>query len=226
VTRSSQARAHEAQQETRRHGGIWLALGILAAAVLVVALTGSLVRDALPGGVAALLYPLHYEKEIGASARQYGVDPYLVAAVAKAESGFNPTAKSRVGATGLMQLMPETAAWIVSRPDWFGDTQVDLTDPETNLDLGAYYLSYLLDRFGGGEVEALAAYNAGEGTVSGWLSKRGGTDSSPGSLTVREIPFPETRSFVERVQHYRSLYRKDHPDAFALMRGARWLYST
>jgi soluble lytic murein transglycosylase len=205
---------------------MWLALCILAVSVMVVVLVGTVARDALPGRLMPLLYPLHYEKEIASASARYHVDPYTVAAMAKAESNFDPAARSRVGAVGLMQLMPETAAWIVSRPDWRGGAQADLTDPQTSLDLGAYYLSYLLGRFEGGEVEALAAYNAGEGTVGGWLSKRLARDPAAGALTVGEIPFPETRSFVERVQRYRAVYIKEHPGPFTLRQGSSWPRST
>lgn len=193
---------------------MWVALGVLAAAVLVVVLVGVFVQDGLPGRAGAVLYPLHFQDEIAAASKNHGVDPYLVAGVVKAESNFDPNARSRVGAMGLMQLMPETAAWIASRPDWEGEAHPDLTDPRANLDLGSYYLSYLLGRFDGRIVETLAAYNAGEGTVSHWLERRLVADPDAGPLGVAEIPFPETRGFVERVQQYQALYQKHHPDAF------------
>jgi soluble lytic murein transglycosylase len=214
MTQAVRTRAHGRRSGRARYGRIWVALAVLALAALAVVLVGIFVQDGLPGRAGALLYPLQYQDEISLASRAHGVDPYLVAAMVKAESNFDPTARSRVGAAGLMQLMPETAAWIVSRPDWEGTADPDLTDPGTNLDLGAYYLSYLLGRFHGGIVETLAAYNAGEGTVSRWLERRQQTNPGAGSLAVAEIPFPETRTFVERVQRYQALYKKHHPDAF------------
>ena len=215
MTQSIRTRSRRVGPGRVRHRRIWVALGVLAAAFLVVAVVGVLVQDGLPGRVGAVLYPLHFQLEISAASRKHGVDPYLVAGIVKAESNFDPHARSRVGATGLMQLMPETAAWIASRPDWEGTAQPDLTDPRTNLDLGSYYLSYLLGRFDGSIVETLAAYNAGEGTVSHWLDRRRETDPDAGSLGVGEIPYPETRSFVERVQRYQALYEKNDPDVFS-----------
>jgi soluble lytic murein transglycosylase len=215
MTQPARTRARRVGPGTPKYGRIWVALAVLTAAILVFVLVGVLVRDGLPGRAGAVLYPLQFQNEISAASRNHGVDPYLVAGIVKAESNFDPHARSRVGATGLMQLMPETAAWIASRPDWKGPADPDLTDPRTNLDLGSYYVSYLLGRFDGGMVETLAAYNAGEGTVSGWLERRRKTDPDAGPLSVSEIPFPETRSFVERVQRYQALYEKHHPDAFS-----------
>jgi soluble lytic murein transglycosylase len=200
---------------SRGRGRLWLALGVLCVAVVVLALVGLWARDALPSRLGALLYPLHYQGQIGAASKLQGIDPFLVAAVVKAESNFNAGARSSVGATGLMQLMPATAAWIAARPDWKGSDAPDLTRSQDSIDLGTYYLSYLLERFGGNTVEALAAYNAGEGTVTRWLAQRRKDDPSSGALTVEEIPFPETRAFVERVLRYRDLYRKYDPNVFA-----------
>jgi soluble lytic murein transglycosylase-like protein len=109
------------------------------------------------------------------AARRHGLDPDLVMAVAQAESGLQPTAVSRKGAQGLMQLMPATAASLgVSDP----------FDPAQNLDGGARHLGSLLQRYDGDLKRALAAYNAGEGAVA----KHGGVP-----------PYPETRSYLRTV---------------------------
>ena len=105
-------------------------------------------------------------------AEQYDLDPYLVAAVARTESGWDPEAVSHAGAVGLMQLMPDTAAWITGLESWQGGDDPDLTDPEDSLELGACYLAYLVKYFGGDIRLALAAYNAGPGrgeqVATGW----------------------------------------------------------
>jgi soluble lytic murein transglycosylase-like protein len=111
-------------------------------------------------------------------ARKNHLSPELIAAVARAESGFHPTARSQSGAVGLMQLIPRTGRWL-------GAT--DLTDPTQNIVAGAKYLAYLSDRFGGNEDHVIAAYNAGEGNVRRF-------DGVP--------PFKETRDYVERVQRF------------------------
>ena len=181
--------------------------------VVAITLVGVVTRAGLPDAVTARLYPLQYREEIRAAAAAYGVDPYLLAAVARTESSFNPDATSRVGAVGLMQLMPATAAWIVGRDDWKGSAKPDLHRPADNAALGAYYLAFLLKKFAGNRAAALAAYNAGGSVVAGWIDQgRGGGGGS--ALVVDDIPFPETKGFVQRVIKFEAVYRSQLPHAF------------
>lgn len=204
----------------RRRGsvgsGFALACLALVGVAVVIAAVGALLHGRMPLAMAEQLYPLRYKAEIAGAAGRYHVDPYLVAAVVKAESGFDPEAESRAGAVGLMQLMPATADWITARDDWQGASKPDLRDPAENLDLGTYYLAFLLDRFGDVPT-ALAAYNAGHGAVEQWLAARGASPAggSPTTLLPADIPFPETRGFVERVERFRGLYRQTYPRAFS-----------
>lgn len=165
-------------------------------------------------------YPLPLRGLIEREAAACGVDPLLLAAVIRRESGFETRAVSDRGARGLMQVMPATGAW-VAREMGLGRFHPDLLfDPAYNVRVGCWYLAYLLRRFEGDPVAALAAYNGGEGTVGTWMAAG---DWHP-SRGIADIPFPETRLFVGRVlQDYRIydvLYRR-LPSLWAS--GARWL---
>lgn len=192
--------------------GPWLRLILFLLALLAVAAVAVFTNGNFANRVESTLYPLKYEMDILRAAETYGVDPYLVAAVAKAESGFDPAAVSSAGAVGLMQIMPDTAEWIQQQPKWKGGSVSDLTDPAANLEMGAYYLAFLDELFDGDLPSTLAAYNAGQGTVSGWLT-RPGADGA-GVLESADIPFAETREFVRRVEKLRDLYMRAHPEAF------------
>jgi soluble lytic murein transglycosylase-like protein len=122
--------------------------------------------------------PQQYEQLIQTSATKYGVSAALVKAVIQAESGYNPNAVSRAGASGLMQLMPGTAKQL---------KVADAFNPTQNVDGGVRYLKFLLDTFKGDVSLALAAYNAGMGNVA----KYGGIP-----------PYEETRTYVSRVLSY------------------------
>lgn len=191
--------------------GPGLAIALLLVTLVVVSVTGLALSGDIQPRIQSRLNPLRYENEIRRAAARHDVDPYLVAAVARAESGYDPAAVSSAGAVGLMQIMPATAEWIVQRDDWQGGPVGDLTDPVANLELGAFYLAFLIDLFGGDVRSALAAYNAGQGTVATWLD---GAGDGRSTLEPADIPFPETRGFVERVERFRSIYRQAHPNAF------------
>lgn len=122
-------------------------------------------------------------------ARKHDLPPELVAAVVQAESRFKPTARSPVGARGLMQLMPATGKWMGAR---------DLNNPAQNIQAGTKYLKYLNERFDGNQENVIAAYNAGEGNVK----RFGGVP-----------PFKETRSYVTKVKNY----QRDYGDRIASM---------
>lgn len=152
-----------------------------------------------------MVFPLHYRDVVAAKAVKYRVDPFLIIAMVRVESHFNPEARSEKGAVGLMQLMPETADWIYGQMERGNFDPALLHDPEINVELGVWYLRSLLDEFGADPVLALAAYNGGRGRVAEWLSKEQWTGQRD---TLHQIPFPETRSYVERVLTVREWYRK------------------
>ncbi|MGN6557415.1 MAG: lytic transglycosylase domain-containing protein [Solirubrobacterales bacterium] len=147
-----------------------------------------------------LTLPLRHEDVIRQQSREKGVDAALIAAVIYSESKFSD-AESAAGARGLMQITPEAAKYIEKRSGGTTFKLSDLSDPEINIRYGTFLLRELLDRYDGDEAAALAAYNAGPGNADKW----GGAD-----LNVEDIPFPETRAYVEEVLQKRDEYREKY----------------
>lgn len=173
---------------------LWLAgLGALALFVWLV----------VPWAIGRV-YPIDpYREAIFLRSAENGLDPYLVAAVIRHESRFNPNALSHQGARGLMQVIPDTGRWVAEQVGL--PFQPDLLyDPAYNIQIGTWYLAHQLRQFGGSIVLALAAYNGGEQNVRTWLVE----DRWTGEIgTVDQIPFPETRSYVQRVMDSYDKYR-------------------
>lgn len=144
---------------------------------------------------ARLWYPLRYEQIVRAHARNYHLDPALLAAVIYQESKFSPGVRSSSGAIGLMQLLPSTAKGIAIHTGGSKFVVSDLYDPELNIRYGAWYLNDLLEKYHD-ERTALAAYNAGQKNVDRWISEGEG------------ILYPETRAYVERVERLKGIYRR------------------
>jgi len=139
--------------------------------------------------IANVVYPIKYQTEVSVAAAEFGLTKAEINAIICAESGFRAKAESRRGAVGLMQIMPATAEMINASIN--GGGFFDLLDPETNIRFGAYYFSYLKNKFGD-FITALAAYNAGEGVVSAWVADKG-------KIKIDDIPFSETRAYVKKV---------------------------
>ena len=172
----------------------WLAL----VAVVVVGFGAfGYLQHTEPPWYARLWYPLHYTAIVRGHAANYHLDPALLAAVIEAESKFDPNARSDAGAVGLMQLTPQTAEGIAQYTGGHDFRLSDLTNPEINVRYGAWYLRHLLDKYGDEET-ALAAYNAGQQNVDRWRASGEG------------IAFAETRHYVKRVEHLKTLYRRGY----------------
>ncbi len=169
----------------------------------------ALMINALTYRLKKIIYPLEYEQFILAAAREYEVDPFLIAAVIKVESGFRPNVTSPKGARGLMQLMPGTALETSERAGIDSFDQQMLFEPELNIRLGTLYLSMLLTEFDQDLGMALAAYNGGLNRVKQW--QQDGL-IYPGA-DMSKVPFEETRNYVVRVkkslESYRTLYRDE-----------------
>ena len=150
-----------------------------------------------PAWYVRLRYPLRYQAIVRGHARNYRLDPALLAAVIYQESKFRAHARSSSGAIGLMQLLPDTAKGIALHTGGTKFRVSDLDDPEINVRYGSWYLRHLLDKYGD-ERTALAAYNAGQENVDRWRAEGSG------------IAFGETRHYVKRVEQLKSLYRKGY----------------
>src|SRR5918994_1384030 len=200
-TASSSARRGRARRGPSRREAI-RRRALLLVAVGVAAALAPWADDAVQEVVTL---PLRHEDIIRQQAADKDLDPTLIAGVIFAESHFRDQT-SQAGAKGLMQLMPGTAEFIAQRSGGVAFEQVDLATPQVNIAYGSWYLRYLLDRYDGSEPLALAAYNAGHGTVDGWLA-----DAAAGgrAFAVADIPYPETRGYVGKVLDARKDYRRE-----------------
>jgi len=182
---------------------------------LLAAIAGvSILADVGPfhKAVEELTLPLRYDDIIRQQAREKNLDPALVAAVIYEESKFRDQT-SPAGAKGLMQILPDTARFIAQRSGGTRFEIRDLATPQVNIAYGSFYLRYLLDRYGGNEMLAVAAYNAGETNVSAWVREAGGVE---GFQPERDIPFTETREYVKGVLIHREEYRERYPEELGL----------
>jgi soluble lytic murein transglycosylase len=188
---------HNRSRRRRRN----IVLG-LAGFVVVAAIGWIVLRPIIDDAIIELTLPLRHEDIIRQQARAKDLDPALVAALIYRESKFRDQTSS-AGAKGLMQILPDTAKFIAKRS---GGTQFELRDlanPQVNIAYGCWYLRYLIQRYSGNQVAAVAAYNAGHQHVDEW----GGT-----SLRIDDIRFPETKQYTsdvfekrrDYVSHYRS----------------------
>jgi soluble lytic murein transglycosylase len=168
-----------------------LVAGLLAAGVLTV-------LTPIENAIKEITLPLRHDDIIRQQARQKDLDPALIAAVIYRESKFRDQT-SKAGAKGLMQILPGTAQFVARKSGGTRFEESDLANPQINIAYGCWYLRYLLDRYRGNEVAAIAAYNAGHERVDRW----GGED-----LTLDDIEFVETRQYTQDVLEKRGEYAK------------------
>ncbi|HEY2354854.1 MAG TPA: lytic transglycosylase domain-containing protein [Gaiellaceae bacterium] len=148
-----------------------------------------------PAWYARLWYPLRYDNIVRQYAHEQRLDPAMLAAVIETESKFDTEARSSAGAVGLMQLTPATAKGIAQYTHGSKFRVSDLTNPDINVRYGTWYLRHLLDKYHD-ERLALAAYNAGQANVDGWIAQNEG------------IQFSQTRAYVDKVESLKKLYRR------------------
>jgi soluble lytic murein transglycosylase len=176
---------------------------LLVLRVIISIVIGALLFTSLPNRIT---YPkLYWDK-----AKQYGlafeIDPYLIMALMKTESNFRSSAKSESGAIGLMQIMPETGKWAAEMLGTGAYYDNMLLDPDFNIMIGSWYISNLIKTYGEPAI-AIAAYNAGNGNVDRWLAD--GTWSGQVEQSA-DVPYEETREFIERVNRAWEAYAKTY----------------
>lgn len=155
-------------------------------------------------------FPLAYWEMIQQKAQERELDPYLILALIRQESLFNPQARSPASALGLMQLLPSTASRIARQIGVSPPSNEQLLQPEINLALGTQYLRDLLQRYSNDWLKAIAAYNAGEGAVDRWEKEILTEDPEE---FVERIPYLETRGYVKLVMRNHRIYRRLYDQA-------------
>ena len=191
---------------TRRRAGRRRLAAILLGILGVVVVGAIVMRPMIDDALKEITLPLRHEDVIRQQARDKNLDPALIAAVIYRESKFRDVT-SEAGAKGLMQILPSTAHFIARRTGGTEFEQGDLADPQINISYGSWYLRYLLDRYGGNTVAAVAAYNAGHGRVDAW----GGAE-----LAVEDIRFAETAQYTRDVLDKRVEYRREYRSELGL----------
>ena len=153
--------------------------------------------------VLCFFYPNDYVLSVKKYAKIYDIPDDLVFSVIKAESNFDKNARSNKGAMGLMQIMEKTGDWAAEKIGIENFSPDMLYEPEVNIEIGCFYLSYLLDLYNNDTKCALAAYNAGPANVDKWLMDK---NYSKNQKTLKKIPFSETENYIEKVMKNREIY--------------------
>src|SRR5215213_1202148 len=192
----SRIRTRARSRQPSRARALRRRLAFVAASAVAALAVAALVAPWADKAVQEVKLPLRHDDIIRQQASDKGLDASLIAGVIYAESRFRDQT-SNAGAKGLMQLMPETADYIAQKSGGTAFEHGDLATPQVNIAYGSWYLRYLLDKYGGREILALAAYNAGEGKVDEWVAEA--TARGERFRVADHIPFPETRGYVKKV---------------------------
>ncbi|MFI3174725.1 MAG: lytic transglycosylase domain-containing protein [Bacillota bacterium] len=170
---------------------------VLTFILLIAVLSVMVYKIALPKYL-----PLAYETEITTFSEVHNLDKDFVCAVIYTESKFQKEAVSSAGAVGLMQIIPETGEWVQGHLG-LPIEDLDLTDPAQNINIGCWYLQWLMEKFDNNYTLVLAGYNAGHNKVAQWLEN---DEYSYDGTNLDAIPFPETDRYVKKVQFLQLLY--------------------
>ena len=203
--RMARAAARRRAQQRRRKCRLRLLILCLLALVLLVA------APHLWHRADQLLFPRKYEQLVDQWAQSYNLDPLLVDAFIRTESGFDPVATSSVDARGLMQMTEETFLWLRSKiaPDE-GLRFANLYDPETSIRFGCYYLHLCMERYNGDVATAAAAYHSGWGTVDALLQME---EPSAAGETLQGLPYNQMNHYVKKITSCYARYQRIYAES-------------
>lgn len=180
---------------------------IILAFIIVITIIGYMIIPKLLKHI----YPIKYENTILKYSEEYGLNPYLVIAIIKVESNFNPKALSKKNAIGLMQIREPTGKWIAGKIGIHNFIDEMLYEPEINIRIGCWYINYLTKYYGSNLQLALAAYNGGQGNVDKWLKDK---DLSDDGHSLKYIPFDETRLYIKKIEKTYVIYKNIYDKAY------------
>lgn len=149
-------------------------------------------------------FPVQYNQSVLKYSELYNVDPYIIYSIIRVESKFNPYAKSKKGACGLMQVTPKTGKYIANLLNINNFDESLLYNPDLNIQFGCFYFSKLYNDYNSNIDCALAAYNGGSGNVAKWIITN---DDGKKFLDIDKIPFNETKNYISRVKKAYNIYK-------------------
>lgn len=195
-------RMRKNKKSSGKKAAVWIAVFVIIAGIAVFFVTDFF--ENTRKNLEELNYPREFSEYVEKAASDYDLDPALIYAVIRTESGFDPDAESHAGACGVMQVMPSSFEWLQEKRGEEGMyTTEDLYNPAVCIDYGSYLLKYFYDYYGT-ERSAVAAYNAGF-VVGDWLADE---NYSSDGVNLDVIPYPETSTYVERVENAKEMYIK------------------
>ncbi|MBM3237275.1 tetratricopeptide repeat protein [Candidatus Poribacteria bacterium] len=169
--------------------------------------------NASPTEAYKLIYPFYFQDIITKYSTEYGIDPLFVISMMREESGYDVDAISHAGACGLMQIMPGTGADVAQRLKISSFEPTMLFEPETNIQIGTWYMKNLMDTFDNNHALVSGAYNGGPGRMKKWLEE---LDLSDMDEFIEDIPINETRRHIKKVMDSYYIYKELYPESYAL----------
>lgn len=151
-----------------------------------------------------IIYPMYYEDTINKYSKGYEIDPLMIASVIKTESNFNPYARSKKGAIGLMQITPKTGQWIATKLKYEDFNEDMLYESDINIKFGCWYIDYLSKKYEYNFKLVFCAYNGGLGNVDKWISENTITKDP---TYFEDIPYIETKNYLKKIKNSYTIYK-------------------